>query len=235
MQQLVDYEQVHGDCNVPREYKENPQLGEWVGTQRRSTSMSEERRKRLNSIGFTWKFQEAQFAFHWGVRFQQLVEYKRFHGDCNVPVRYKVNPQLGKWVIHQRQDTGKMSDERRKQLNSIRFPWSLKRGPKQGRARPSPKEGPNKKKVKLDNEAPQEDTAFESLCKDTLKSWDDRLTKMKRKYFQGENKPSRAQLRVVELLNNSHAPEIDLLEMMKIINLELLELEGKVVKSTIKL
>ena len=25
----------------------------------------------------------------WEVRFQQLVEYKRVHGDCNVPQEYK--------------------------------------------------------------------------------------------------------------------------------------------------
>ena len=96
-------------------------------------------------------------------------------------------------------------------------------------------EGPKKKKIRLDDDPPQEDAAFESLCKDTLKSWDERLTKMKRKYFQGEKTPSRTQLRVGEVLNNSHAPEIDLIETMKIINLELLELEGKVIKSTIKL
>ena len=128
-----------------------------------------------------------------------------------------------------------MSEKKRNKLNSIGFVWRLKLGPsKQGQVRPTTKEGPKKKKARLDDEPPQEDTAFESLCKDTLKSWDSRLTKMKRKYFQSENTPSRAQSRVVELLNNSDASEIDLLETMKIINLELLELEGKVVKSTIK-
>ena len=74
-QQLVDYKQVHCNCNVPRKYKANPQLGSWVDTQRKNQeTMSENRRNQLNSIGFTWKILEANI---WGVRFQQLVEYKR--------------------------------------------------------------------------------------------------------------------------------------------------------------
>ena len=84
----MDYKRVQGHCNVPQGYKENTQLGTWVDTQRASTrrgNMDEEKRKKLDSIGFTWKVREAYISVPWEVRFQQLVEYKRFHGDCNVP------------------------------------------------------------------------------------------------------------------------------------------------------
>ena len=50
----------YNNYNVPQKYKENPQLGGWVRKQRQSkNTMSEEPRKRLNSIGFTWEVQGA--------------------------------------------------------------------------------------------------------------------------------------------------------------------------------
>ena len=33
----------------------------------------------------------------WYKRYNELVEYKRQHGDCNVPQKYKANPVLGIW------------------------------------------------------------------------------------------------------------------------------------------
>ena len=129
-QELVDYKRVHGNCNAPRGYKADPQLGRWVNNQRTNKEiMTEERRKRLNSIGFTWKVQEAQFAFHWEVRFQQLVDYKQVYGNCNVPYRYKANPHLGIWVNTQRKNKDTISGERRKQLDSIGFTWKVRETP----------------------------------------------------------------------------------------------------------
>ena len=44
-------------------------------------TMSEERRKRLNSLGFIWKVREAYIIVSWEVSFQELVEDKRVHGN----------------------------------------------------------------------------------------------------------------------------------------------------------
>jgi hypothetical protein len=61
--QLQNYKARHGDCLVPKEWKENPQLGSWVANQRKQhrlllngkpTSLSKERRTELESIGFVW-------------------------------------------------------------------------------------------------------------------------------------------------------------------------------------
>ena len=175
-QELVEYKRVHGNCIVPREYKENPQLGMWVSTQRKKNeTMREERRKRLDSIGFVWKLRATPISFPWEVRFKQLVEYKRVHGNCNVPQPYKEKPALGTWVDTQRSRKETMIENRRNQLNSIGFVWRLTAGrPKQQRqVRPSSVEGPKKKKIKLDDEAAQEDknfgheawdSYFEQLC-----------------------------------------------------------------------
>ena len=136
-QELVEYQRIHGHCIVPQHYKANKQLGLWVNTQRtQKETMREERRNKLVSIGFIWRINK---LVDWEVRFQQLVEYKRVHGNCNVPWMYKESRQLGRWVTHQRTKKETMSENRRNQLNSIGFVWRLKtRRPKQQpRVRPS--------------------------------------------------------------------------------------------------
>ena len=169
-QELVDYKRVYGNCNVPSRYKENRQLGKWVDKQRisyKKDKMSVEIRNKLVSIGFVWRLTEHAIV-DWEVRFQQLVEYKRVHGKCNVPREYNANPQLGNWVSTQRTKKETMSEKRRKRLDSIGFVWRLKRGrPKQQpRVRPSTVEDPKKKKARLNEGAAQEGTGFGQ------KSWD---------------------------------------------------------------
>ena len=158
VQQLVEYKRVYGNCIVPivpTRYQPNPQLGKWVSTQRENKeTMSEERRNMLNSIGFTWKVREAHIIVDWEIRFQHLVDYKRVYGSCNVPREYKENPPLGIWVMNQRHKKETMSENRRNQLDSIGFAWSLKHEPK--RASKLTVEDPKKKKARLDEEAAQE-------------------------------------------------------------------------------
>ena len=70
----------------------------------------------------------------WDTKFNELVAYKDAHGgSCNVPNRYAENPQLGRWVDHQRtqykkfqQDsaTTSMTQERIERLESIGFEWN---------------------------------------------------------------------------------------------------------------
>jgi Fe2+ transport system protein FeoA len=53
LDRLGEYKAQHGDCLVPREYKQNPKLGRWVAEQRtRYKSLTAERRKRLEDLGF---------------------------------------------------------------------------------------------------------------------------------------------------------------------------------------
>ena len=140
--ELVAYKDAHGgSCNVPRGYAENPQLGTWVSTQRKqykkfqqdpsTSSMTQERIERLESIAFQWDPLSAE----WDTKFNELVAYKDAHGgSCNVPNRYAENPQLGTWVDTQRtqykkfqQDpsTSQMTQERIERLESIGFEWNL--------------------------------------------------------------------------------------------------------------
>ena len=68
----------------------------------------------------------------WLASFEQLVEYKKEHGDCIVPRGYSPNSRLASWVAEQRKQykllqDGKASSitrERVERLNSINFAWN---------------------------------------------------------------------------------------------------------------
>ena len=220
-QELKDYKKKHGDCNVPRNYERNPALGEWIHTQRKTRyDMSPERRIQLESVGFKWRKAAPNHAL-WNQRFQELKNYKKIHGDCNIAKRNKNNPQLGLWVQTQRSKRERMLEERKAKLNNIGFQWIL--------------DDNNVDKKTLHTLSRQEDndSALIKELKSTLKSWVERLIEIKMKHFGGETTPSPAQLRVAELLRNSNASEYELVETMQVLNSELMTLEGRVVKSTI--
>ncbi len=119
---LIAYKEVHGDCDVPTEWPANLQLSRWVFTQRRVKRMrglNEDRIRRLDELSFDWN----PVAGVWERMFAALLEYKRVHGDCDVPILWNENPQLGKWVSHQRSfhRTGKLSEERIRSLQAAGF------------------------------------------------------------------------------------------------------------------
>ena len=106
--ELVQYKAKHGDCNSSAE---QGQLGKWVDTQRtnyKKGNLSQDRIDRLNGIGFEWTLQRGRKG-DWETRFNELVQYKAKHGDCNVPQR---QGQLGKWVQNQRTRKGKLRGPR---------------------------------------------------------------------------------------------------------------------------
>mmetsp|Transcript_51883 Transcript_51883/g.76896 ORF Transcript_51883/g.76896 Transcript_51883/m.76896 type:complete len:524 (+) Transcript_51883:115-1686(+) len=138
-QQLHRYKLEHGDCLVSSRHSKNPQLGHWVMTQRRqgalrkkgkASTLTEERIKLLDSIGFVWVIRE-EFSVLWKKRYKELAEYKKKYGDCLVPQRYPDNPQLGTWVSTQRihyklLQEGKQSSMTKKRiiaLEKLCFSW----------------------------------------------------------------------------------------------------------------
>jgi hypothetical protein len=128
LEQLVEYKQANGDCNVPQPDRKNLTLGRWVGKQREAKKkfiLSEERERKLNSIGFVWNRSEK--ADCWDERFRQLLKYKQANGDCNVSQHQSQNIKLGRWVCKQRDAKRKflLSEERQQKLNSIGFVWNL--------------------------------------------------------------------------------------------------------------
>lgn len=137
---LSEYKRIHGDCTVPARFSEDPKLGHWVMTQRRQfnlmkkgkpSSMTVERMKLLNDIGFSWSIRIDPEKM-WNLRYEQLQQYQANYGDCLVPQRFSENPKLGTWVNTQRRhfklmNEGKsscMNEERVKLLEKIKFVWS---------------------------------------------------------------------------------------------------------------
>ena len=124
--ELLKYRAKRGDCNIPVRSKGG--IGTWVSNQRRAYKdgeLSQDRIDQLNSIGFNWALkkrveQTERVRVPWETRFNQLVEYKAKHGDCNVPVR---QGQLGQWVHKQRYTykIGKLSKDRIDRLDGIGF------------------------------------------------------------------------------------------------------------------
>ena len=122
--QLVQFNEEHGHIKVPWKHP----LGIWVDRQRtkyKKGKLSSEQIESMNGIGFEWTP-----YLGWDVRFEQLKGYKKDHGNCEVPWRYKANPQLGKWVNKQRHlcRKGKLPKERIESLNKIGFKWILGKG-----------------------------------------------------------------------------------------------------------
>ena len=139
-QRLLRYKAEHGHCVIPQNYpKDLIALARWCRRQRhqykrkkqnKSSSMSDTRQRLLDQAGFVWDPQTDV----WEIRFQELKDYKRRHGDCNVPARYPLNPQLASWVKRQRRQykemqSGRLSRlprERLARLNNLGFVWQIR-------------------------------------------------------------------------------------------------------------
>lgn len=121
---LLDYKRKYGNCNVPHGWPPDRRLGGWVLKQRQRRtrdSLTEDQRRRLEEIGFVWNPMET----NWQRMFEALVDYKRTHGHCNVPPRWKENRELATWVTVQRRakKTGIAREDRVKKLEKIGFVW----------------------------------------------------------------------------------------------------------------
>jgi hypothetical protein len=102
---LLDFCHKHKHCRVPGRYKENPKLGAWVKLQRedykhfkegKRSPMDQWRIEMLQKIGFEFSIISAEERKKtWNRRLEELKEYKRSYGHCDVP---QVCPGLGKWV-----------------------------------------------------------------------------------------------------------------------------------------
>ena len=136
LEQLTEYKAEFGHCLVPQQYAVNPKLGGWVSTQRHNyklqkegkpSSMTEERIRALNGVGFDWEATNAS----WNALLEQLTDYKVQFGHCLVPRQYAVNPKLGEWVstqrrnyrLYQRGKPSSMTEELIRALNGVGFNW----------------------------------------------------------------------------------------------------------------
>jgi hypothetical protein len=138
LSELTDYRKIHGNCNVPRKYSENLKLGYWVENQRsqyrshlngNKSSMTLSRIQELESLGFEWDSNGAA----WEERLGELADYRKIHGNCNVPRKYSENLKLACWVETQKKqynlyvngNKSHMTDLRILSLESLGFEWKV--------------------------------------------------------------------------------------------------------------
>ncbi|MBW2544492.1 MAG: helicase associated domain-containing protein, partial [Deltaproteobacteria bacterium] len=123
---LCDFKNIHGHCKVPQRWHQNPELANWVSSQRQM-----KRKNRLNS-GYLRRLNEIDFIWHtrenlWEKRFAELLEFKKICDHCNVPRDWSESPKLGAWVNSQRRNKKKdiLSRDRICRLDDIGFLWDI--------------------------------------------------------------------------------------------------------------
>jgi hypothetical protein len=104
--------------------------------------MTAERAAKLEALGFGWELSAAALSKQhrnidnsaWEVQLAKLKDYKREHGDCNVPRGWAEDPQLATWVANQRhskkkldrgESSNRMTVERVTKLEALRFAWQI--------------------------------------------------------------------------------------------------------------
>jgi len=134
---LLEYKKANSHTLVPQCYHDDPRLGRWVHYQRveywiyqqqGTGKITPERIGRLESIGFEWDPQKAQ----WNIMFDRLVKFKEEVGHCKVPKGYAKDTELANWVRNQRLEQAnfkknkksRMTQGRYEKLTTLGFRWS---------------------------------------------------------------------------------------------------------------
>ena len=123
-QELRAFKAAHGHCEVPSDWPENQPLAAWAARQRSRDKgrLTPAQKLRLEELGFSWAPRED----HWQRRFAELVLFRQRHGHCDVPSDWAENPELGRWVLHQRYREHPLSTERIEKLHRLGFRWPLR-------------------------------------------------------------------------------------------------------------
>mmetsp|Transcript_24312 Transcript_24312/g.40303 ORF Transcript_24312/g.40303 Transcript_24312/m.40303 type:complete len:307 (+) Transcript_24312:459-1379(+) len=140
IRQLKRYKMAHGNCLVPKRFKEDPQLGQWVVSQRglnKIERLGKERQAELDSIGFVWMVRDCskQSAAlqqinddKWNKMYEKLCLFADTHGDCLVPTeRNYEDKSLGTWVVTQRSafKNNTLKANRMEKLDDVNFVWKV--------------------------------------------------------------------------------------------------------------
>ena len=117
-ERLVAFTKEYKHTRVPRGYKPDPQLANWVKRQR-ETCQKKDRIDLLNDIGFEWRLREQN---DWMEMYERLVAFKKKEKDTRVSFNFKADPKLSNWVRTQRSRCTR--SDRIDLLNDIGFVWT---------------------------------------------------------------------------------------------------------------
>ncbi|CAJ1934614.1 unnamed protein product [Cylindrotheca closterium] len=123
--ELLQYRSDNGHLRVTE--SENSRLYAWIFRQRQIANgedcpnRSEAHVKLLENIGFTWKSERKDAL--WMEKYQELVDSRNKHGHLLVDYKSK----LYEWISVQRKRSNSLTDERKRLLDEIEFPWKGER------------------------------------------------------------------------------------------------------------
>lgn len=123
--ELAAFKKEHGHARVPATWK-NQQLARWVARQRENEqAMAPWRKQMLNKLGFFW-YRDMQKLDEqaWQTKYNQLKEFYKSHKHFKIPATNPEFHSLRIWVDKQRGSENKLSGNRKKLLDKIRFPWT---------------------------------------------------------------------------------------------------------------
>ena len=126
---------------------ETRKLNRWVLKQRRAKKrgdLSDTRIRALDDIGFVWQINKRKSEREpkparpkvkelfrpWDEMFSDLVEFFKLHGHCNVPIDWQANPELARWVAHQRpaKRQNRLTADQLRRMDEIGFAWNIHDG-----------------------------------------------------------------------------------------------------------
>jgi hypothetical protein len=136
LSRLKTYREKHGNCLVPNKWTNDPELANWVRTQKsfkRSQRLSESRRKKLDAIQFEWQTARAEVKKSpakapkagWYTMLEELRAYRAERGNCLVPQKWAKNKPLADWVSWQRvaRKRGLLGQHQVEELTALSFDW----------------------------------------------------------------------------------------------------------------
>lgn len=125
------YYDAFGNLNPPSSYKspDGFPLGAWIAAQRSKYSKGKLKSdcvQKLETLSIVWNANDAA----WNSFYENLKEYRRFFGNCDVSNRYVTDTgaKLGSWCANQRTKykNGKLTENQIAKLTAIGFKWNLK-------------------------------------------------------------------------------------------------------------
>jgi hypothetical protein len=139
LEELVTFRKKVGHCLVPHNWKENTPLAQWVIRQRKQhnlkvrgehSTMTVEREKTLEDLGFIWSSHNEDVREE---RLNEIRDFRKTFGHCNVPSSYAENMRLSIWVKYQRrqyklfrrgENRSTLTQDRIDKLTDLGFVWN---------------------------------------------------------------------------------------------------------------
>lgn len=133
--EAVAFKARYGHCRIRGTCRRNSRLERWarrMQTRRNCGQLAADRVARLDAIGFDWSSNHVfVLRERWQERYEQLVDFHRRHGHCNVPCEWAKNKPLARWVAKQRtaNSRGSLKPDCKALLEKIGFSWRVRREP----------------------------------------------------------------------------------------------------------